>query len=217
MKKGLIAAAVLAAVAIAGVIFGTKYYASKYDNSNVAAPSVTTEAKPADSADLTGTWTVGDGSFAGYRVGKVLNGENLVVVGRTENVTGDASLNDGTLLAASIEVDLASVTSGEDARDKAFRDEILKVNDNPTATFVVTEPVKVSSGSGPVEVTGDLTLNGQTKPVTATLEIAKNDSVLEVAGTVPMTWSDFGIVAPDLGFAVVDKTGDLEFQLNLTQ
>lgn len=217
MKKGLIAIGVIAAIAVAGVIFGTKYYASKYDNSNVAAPSVTTEAQPADAADLTGTWTVGDGSFAGYRVGKVLNGENLVVVGRTEKVTGDATLNDGTLLAATVEVDLATVDSGEAARDKAFREEILNTNENPTATFVVSEPAKVESGAGAVEVTGDLTLNGQTKPVTTTLEIAKNGSVLEVAGTVPMTWSDFGVVAPDKGFAVVDQTGDLEFQLNLTQ
>ena len=58
----------------------------------------------------------------------------------------------------------ASVDSNHAERDKHLRsDDFLNVSEHPTATFESTS-VK-STGEGTANITGDLTLNGVTKPV----------------------------------------------------
>ncbi|WP_181297756.1 YceI family protein [Pseudomonas sp. Q2-TVG4-2] len=58
----------------------------------------------------------------------------------------------------------ASVDSNHAERDKHLRsDDFLNVSEHPTATFKSTS-VK-STGEGTADITGDLTLNGVTKPV----------------------------------------------------
>ncbi len=70
-----------------------------------------------DPAALSGTWTVADGSFAGYRVDEVLNDTDVTVVGRTEEVTGTLTVEDLTLTAADLTVDVASITTDSTSRD----------------------------------------------------------------------------------------------------
>ncbi len=68
--------------------------------------------------------------------------------------------------ASKVEVTLqtASVDSNHAERDKHLRSEdFLNVSEHPTATFESTS-VK-STGEGTADITGDLTLNGVTKPV----------------------------------------------------
>jgi polyisoprenoid-binding protein YceI len=58
----------------------------------------------------------------------------------------------------------ASIDSNHAERDKHLRsDDFLNVSEHPTATFESTS-VK-STGEGTADITGDLTLNGVTKPV----------------------------------------------------
>lgn len=68
--------------------------------------------------------------------------------------------------ASQVQVTLktASVDSNHAERDKHLRsDDFLSVDKHPTATFKSTS-VK-STGEGTADITGDLTLNGVTKPV----------------------------------------------------
>ena len=68
--------------------------------------------------------------------------------------------------ASEVEVELktASVDTNHAERDKHLRsDDFLNVAKHPTATFKSTS-VK-STGEGTADITGDLTLNGVTKPV----------------------------------------------------
>ena len=68
--------------------------------------------------------------------------------------------------ASQVQVTLktASVDSNHAERDKHLRsDDFLSVGKHPTATFKSTS-VK-STGEGTADITGDLTLNGVTKPV----------------------------------------------------
>lgn len=68
--------------------------------------------------------------------------------------------------ASQVQVTLktASVDSNHAERDKHLRsDDFLSVGKHPTATFKSTS-VK-STGEGSADITGDLTLNGVTKPV----------------------------------------------------
>ncbi len=55
-----------------------------------------------------------------------------------------------------------------------------------------------------------------TKPVRADLQIGLDGDGVAVSGTVPITFSDFGVQAPDLGFVKVDDAGAVEFLVHAT-
>lgn len=177
-----------------------------------------------DPTALTGEWTVASGSEAGYRVDEVLNGTDVTVTGRTEDVSGTFTIDKSglTLQSTSLTVDVASITTDSSNRDAYFRDQTLRTSEHPTATFTLTEPVTLDSApkSGDVvkaNAKGDLTIAGVTKPVTASVELRSDGDLAEIAGSIPITFEDFGVEAPSLGFVSVEPTGFVEFQLKATR
>ena len=184
-----------------------------------ADPGVTNEAAVAiDPSELSGEWAAADGSFAGYRVDEVLNGTDVTVVGRTEDVTGSFTVEGLTLTAAEITVDVASIETDSSSRDAYFRDSALRTSEHPTATFTLTGPVAAPSTPAVGEVqsltaTGDLTIAGVTRPVTVELEAVLGDGGGQVAGSIPITFADFGVEAPNRGFVSVEPDGFVEFSL----
>jgi polyisoprenoid-binding protein YceI len=138
----------------AALAFGPAVYAD-YANSNAEAaptiaPATTSPTGSATSAavnpdDLSGTWSIGADSYAGYRVDEVLQGNDVTVTGRTADVTGDLTVDSLSLTAATITVDVASIATDEGARDAYFRDTAMEVGDFPTATFTLTEPVTLEA------------------------------------------------------------------------
>lgn len=201
----------------AAVVLGPGLYA---DWSNRAAADEPTLDTPSggtlpDPADLDGSWTVAEGSFAGYRVHEVLQGEDVTVTGRTEEVTGSFTVVDGTLTAATVEVDMASVVTDEPPRDAYFRGDALEVGTFPTATFELGDPVALPTGNAGVELAGDLTVHGVTRAVTFDAQVGATADGVQVVGSVPITFSDFDVQAPNLGFVTVDDAGSVEFGLDL--
>ena len=224
-RKIATALGVLVVLAALGFL-ATRIYASMQTGDDVPAPAVGSSAPAATAAvaDLDGDWTVADGSEAGYRVDEVLSGQDVTVVGRTEQVTGSGTVADGELTAATVEVDLASITTDESARDGQFQG-ILDTRTYPTATFELTAPVDVAAVADGETVTvdapGSMTIKDVTRDVTAGLEIrlvADGDGVVaELAATVPVTFADYDVQAPDLGFVTVEDTGFVEAELTLSR
>ncbi len=183
-----------------------------------ASPSIDPDA-PLPPLDVEGVWQVGAGSAAGYRLGEVLSGEAVTVVGRTDQVTGSLAITGGQLTEATVTVGTASIATDESARDAFFR-RALDTTTFPEATFVLTGPVDVTAvatSTGPVAVAapGTLTFHGVSQPVTAQLQVQRTAAGVEVAGQVPVTLEDFGLQAPDLGFVTADPTGAVEMLLVL--
>ncbi|QIM17923.1 YceI family protein [Leucobacter coleopterorum] len=216
-----------AAAAIAGpVIYRDLIAAPAADTPTLSGDanmldSSTASGSPLDPTQLAGTWKVSSGSEAGYRVNEVLNGTDVTVTGRTNQVDGTFTIdNTGlTLQAADLTVDVASIATDSGSRDAYFRDQALRTAENPTATFKLTTSVTLKSApnSGDVvkaEATGDLTIAGVTKPVTTAVEVRSDGTTAEIAGSIPITFQDFGVTAPNLGFVSVEPTGFVEFQLN---
>jgi len=187
-----------------------------------AAPTRTATATDAaiDPSDLSGSWAVTDGSFAGYRVNEVLEGTPVTVTGRTDEVTGTLMVDELTLTEAEFIVDVDSIATDQPPRDAYFRDSALRTSQFPTATFVLTGPITAAAPPVVGEVqtiaaTGDLTIAGVTREVTVELQAVLNSSGGQVAGSIPITFADFGVVAPNLGFVSVEPTGFVEFSLNI--
>ncbi len=98
-------------------------------------------ASSAGAAGIDGTWTVSDGSQAGYRVAEILNGQSTEAVGRSSVVTGQLTIGGTQATAAMLTVDMTTVTSDESRRDGQFRGRIMDVASHPTSTFTLTSPI----------------------------------------------------------------------------
>ncbi|GIG41798.1 YceI family protein [Cellulomonas phragmiteti] len=200
---------------VVAVVVGPGLYADWANSNADAAPTLQADATGTGVEATDGTWTVGEGSFAGYRLDEVLRGQDVTVTGRTEQVTGTVTVEDGRLTAADVEVDMASITTDQPPRDGYFRDQALQVAMYPTATFTLTEPADVG-GATSVQLTGDLTIRDVTRAVTVDAQVAASGGTVQVVGSVPVTFADYGVEAPDLGFVTVEDTGSVEFDLRLT-
>ncbi|NYD78015.1 YceI family protein [Arthrobacter cupressi] len=226
----LITVAAVAVLAALAAIFGPQIYAQSQGPApeplTVATPSGTASTAPSSTAtsgavsDSTdeGAWNVASGSQAGYRIDEVLNGADVTVVGRTEKVTGSATVSGAQLTAAKIDVDVASIATDSGNRDNYFRGTAMKADTFPTATFTLTSPVTIpalSSAPAAVEAKGTLELAGQKRDVTAMLQVVRDGAKVSVSGTIGLVLADFGITPPDLGFVKVDNTGSVEFLVHL--
>lgn len=224
-RKAVIWISVIAAVVVLGVIgavVATNVYTSTENAKASAAPSVAAsrEASTLDDADLSGDWTVGGDSEAGYRLHEVLNGSDVTVTGRTDSVSGSATVDGTSITKATITVQVADIATDSDQRDSYFRDSAMDTSAFPEATFELTEPIAdaVPSGSETTKVTatGKLTLHGVTKDVTADLQVGLNGDGVDISGSIPVTFSDYDVQAPSLGFVKVDDSGTVEFLVHAT-
>ena len=210
---------VVAVVAV-GAVAGPLVYAALEED---APPAPTVQAQPSDAAlvsETDGTWQVAAGSSAGYRVHEVLNGADVTVAGTTDQVTGTVVITGGDLADADVTVDVASIRTDSDRRDGYFRDNVMDVAANPTATFSVTELADLPELTGDpqtVPVTGELTLRGTTQSVQTEIQVVRTPEGVDVSGSVPVAFGDYGIDPPNLGFVRVDDNGAVEFLLHLTQ
>jgi polyisoprenoid-binding protein YceI len=215
-------AAVVVVLGVTAAVAGPVFYRDVIVGAPAAAPSVS--ADPADStldtSDLTGDWAIGTGSTAGYRVDEVLNGTDVTVVGTTEDVTGTITVDGSTLSAATVTVDVASIATDQPPRDSYFRDEAMQVSQYPDATFTLTQPidaaVPASGEVATVDATGELTMHGVTQTVTVPLQAALSGDGVQVSGSIPVTFSDYGVEAPSLGFVSVEDQGTVEFLVKAT-
>src|SRR5918997_2098079 len=213
-----------AVVLIALLAIGGPFVYARWIAPEAAAPlSVGTSSPTAAPVDaLANAYTVGSGSEAGYRVGELLSGQRIDAVGRTPDVTGAVQLADTRVTAGEITVDVRTVTSDQSRRDDYFTESIMETTRYPNAVFTLTQPVDlgdefVSGAPVTVNATGTLTVKDVTREVTFPLTALRDGDTIDVSGSVPVTFTDFGIEPPNFGNVVkVDPTGQIEFLLTLS-
>ena len=192
---------------------------AKLDLSTAPTPTTSASANKSNDSSPGGTWKVTSGSQAGYRVNEVLFGQDNTAVGRTPDVTGTMTIEGTNVTAATMTADLTSVTSDQSRRDAQFQGRIMDTAEFPNATFKLTQPITL--GSDPpdgktitVSGTGELTLHGTTKTVTVPLEARRTANTIQVSGSIPVKFSDYGIDDPSFGTVSVQDHGTIEFLLN---
>ena len=200
------------------------------DPSASAAASTSAGTAAGSEDGVAGTWSVADGSQAGYRVREQLASlpAESDAVGRTSDVTGSITLeSDGAttvLTAGSITVDTTTIASDEDRRDNRLRSEGLQTDTYPTATFTITQPVEipaiaVDGTAADITLVGDLELHGVTRSVSIPAQARLADGTIQVAGSITFALADFEIVAPNVGGFIISiaDEGALEFQVNFAK
>lgn len=222
MKKilipGLIAAVVLAAI-------GIWYFVIRDDELNVSAQNIDTSqtTKSITQQDTPdGQWTIQQQRdvFVGYEIEELFGGETAkkTAVGRSREVTGSFTINNGTLIDTEIDVDLTALTSDNSRRDSKMTQQGLETNDFPTARFTQTKPVTTNSATTQnvpfdLSVPGTLTLHGVEQPITVDLTALWNGKVITVSGAIDINLADYKIEPPDSPFVSVDDAGTIKLQL----
>jgi polyisoprenoid-binding protein YceI len=172
-------------------------------------------------APLAGAWTIGTGSQVQYRVTETLFGQHGTAVGTAKGVTGSVTIAPTKVTKVTIAVDMTSFSSDESIRDGQFQNRIMDTADFPTATFRLSSPIDI--GTPPKDgvtrhyaATGKLTMHGTTRAVTIPLAARRTANVIDVQGTLPVTFADYGIDNPSGGPAQTGSTGTMVFVVSLT-
>lgn len=221
-KAYLLGAVVLVALlAVGGPFVYARYIAPEAPAPlSVSAPPTAAPAT-APVAALAPAYAVAPGSQAGYRVGELLYGQRVDAVGRTPDVTGSVRLAGTRVTAGEITVDVRTVASDQSRRDDYFTDNIMQTARYPNAVFTLTQPVDLGAefaagNRRTADATGTLTVKDVTREVTFPLTALRSGDTIDVSGSVPVTFTDFGIEPPNFGDVVkVDPTGEVEFLVKL--
>ncbi|MGO8961578.1 MAG: YceI family protein [Streptosporangiaceae bacterium] len=191
--------------------------------SESASPSAGTTSGTAASASATGSWTVASGSIVGYRVNEVLAGQDNVAVGRTRDIRGSMTIRGGSVTAAAFTVQMATIKSDQSQRDAQFNGRIMDTSAYPTGTLTLSSPIVLGSlpADGVIRTyhaTANLTLHGHTRPVTFALQAERTSSGIEVSGSIPVVFADWGISNPSFaGFVTTQNHGLLEFLIKFSK
>jgi polyisoprenoid-binding protein YceI len=183
-------------------------------STTVAVATDITEAP--STSDVEGEWVATSESVVGYRVKEILFGQSTEGVGRTNAVTGSLVIADSTVTSANFSVDMGTLTSDSDRRDRQVSGRILDVASFPTATFELTEPIVLTpavldGAELSVTAAGTLTLRGVTKQVSVPLVAKLVDGKVSVNGSLEIVFAEWSIPDPSISAIVVEDRGLLEF------
>jgi polyisoprenoid-binding protein YceI len=229
---GLAALALLAGGAYIYFFSGLRTAPAELSLTTPTASPTATGSTPTPPAVPTGTWTVATGSLAGYRVKELFAGQSSKheAVARTSTVSGSLTVSGDSagykVSDVSITVGLADLQSKDQVagRDVSQRDGVvsrqLDVQQFPTATFtVVSASVPAAVTTVPVDVTaaGRLTIHGVTKDVTVNAKAQVAGDKVEIAGSIAINMTDYGVSPPQAPFVTVDTALTIEFDVFMTK
>ncbi|MCO5994436.1 YceI family protein [Actinoallomurus rhizosphaericola] len=141
------------------------------------------------------------------------------VRGRFERFEGHAHLDGGDPSRSSVELTIQadSLQTHNAQRDGQLRDRFLGLKDHPTITFTSTETQFIDETG--FRLTGDLTIRGVTRPVTATFQrtaaepAAKGDLRVRFTGGATIDRADWGVNWNAATRLLIGRKVDLEFDV----
>lgn len=198
--------------------------ASTPDATPTPTPTPTPTEEPAATwpDDPTGEWVISaDGdSYVGYRVQEELASVGaFTAVGRTRGVTGSLTFDGAAITSVEIEADLTRLASDDSRRDRALGSQGLEINDYPTASFSLTQPIALDAVPADgdmisVDAVGELTIHGVTNEVTIPLEGQRTGGFVVVVGSIEIVFADYGMETPSAFIVVsIEDFGLMELQL----
>jgi polyisoprenoid-binding protein YceI len=215
MRKWII---VLAVVVLAGGGFYIWFSGSTSEPSTpLTAPTVSQAGASAQTYAIDSS-----SSKATFMIDEVLRGSPATVVGSTDQVAGEVSLDPSdtsTAQIGTIKINARTFVTDESQRNNAIRRFILQTDQYEFIEFVPTKiegmPASIDVGSRfSFTVAGDLTVKDSTNTVTFDVSATLvSDTQIEGTATAKITRSEFGVTIPSVPF-VADVSNDVALQLD---
>jgi hypothetical protein len=190
------------------------------DSDGDAAADDSTTASP---GDISGTWSVAEGSEAGYRVVEDISGiTDFEAVGRTTDVAGTITVEGTTVTSGEFSVLVGSISSDDRRRDTTFANDIMNSREFPSATLVLSEAIELGSlpedgASVTTTAQGELTLRDATNATPIEVAAQLLGDQIEIVASVDVLFSDYGIANPTNAFVTVRDEGKVEVRLLLSR
>jgi polyisoprenoid-binding protein YceI len=145
-------------------------------------------------------------SEARFLIDEVLRGQPTTVVGSTDQVAGQISVDPGALSTAqvgTIRVNARTLTTDNEFRNRAIKNRILRTDDHEFVTFVPQEIVGLPEQGRAGErytfqIVGDLTITGITRQVTFDMVVTPiSETRIEGSASTAFDYADFELAIPD--------------------
>lgn len=154
------------------------------------------------------SYTVEEEFFSGAvsRLGKQLG--LFTTVGATDQIDGqitlDLSGSTPQVVGGEFVVDISSLTSDDQRRDRTIRERFLQSSTYPEARFTVTGaenlPANYQPGqSAQFRLLGDMTIHESTQPVAFDVTATLDGDTLTGTATTELLMTDFGFDPPEIG------------------
>jgi polyisoprenoid-binding protein YceI len=196
--------------ASSGQIQAIPLAASATQVSTTAAQPTTADAASGAAVSTTSAVTlqmIQAESEARFIIDEVLNDAPKTVIGTTDQVAGEIAINpqDPTQTRVGvIQIDARALTTDNDFRNRAIKNQILETDQYEYVTFTPTKLVGLPQ-TGAVgtlytfQIVGDLTIRDVTKPVTFDVTAtAAAGSRIEGTATATIAYADYGISIPQV-------------------
>ena len=136
-----------------------------------------------------------------YRIDEKLRGNANLVIGTSTQIAGDISVSSAGITFGTITINARTFVTDSEKRDGALNRYILKTED-PANEFIVFKPTSVAvvTAGTDMNVSGDLTISGITKPVTFAVTGKQEGETVTGVAKATLKRSDFNIVIPTLDF-----------------
>lgn len=197
-------------IVVVGAAVGAWFFAT--DNAEISTDiSENTDGLEAGSADEIVFRIDPEQSTAEFRIDEVLRGEDVTVVGTTQQVGGDIRVNVATPAESTIGtilVNARDLTTDADNRNRALRQFILQSSDDqyefiefePTALNNMPEAVTVGETFA-FEIVGNLTIVDTTNEVTFSAEVTPtSETQIEGFAETVVLYPDFNLTIPEVPF-----------------
>ena len=209
----------LTLVAIVPLVFAL------FNSPGIKTEPIDDSGAKAATTDVDGHWVVSNqmgknATSAGFTFSELLPGDERVTSGSTPAVTGEMTIEAGTLTAGEVTVDMTNIVTDREVRDVNVRRSILHTEEYPEATFVLTDPVDVSQlpddGSiGTVTLTGDMTIHGETNTITQEFNALRTEDNVIVHADIPFNRLDYGVETPEFVAAKIAEEGEINIRLKM--
>jgi polyisoprenoid-binding protein YceI len=240
----LLIGGVLAAAVVAAIGIGSWWFFIREDNElATSAPDIpsdlvnasptpasgetpATGETPASSGSGHAFTIVSERSEAAYFADEQLASLPLpsTAKGSTTDITGTFYLTEDGLdldpeLESSFTVDLTTITSDKEMRDRRVQNDALQTGQFPTATFVATsvtgyDPSIPDGEEQTLMLTGTMDLHGVQKEITWEVKARRDGDVITALATVNFAYADFNITPPNIaGFVSVEDDVTLQVQI----
>jgi polyisoprenoid-binding protein YceI len=234
LRRTLAGGLVLAVIAIAAIVAGWWFFIREDNELATNAPEIPADLvetpgageTPSASGDATAFTIISDRSEAAYFADEKLASLPVpsTAKGSTKDITGTFYLTEDGLdldpeRESSFTVDLTTITSDRDMRDRRVQSDGLQTSQFPTATFVATsvsgyDPSIPEGEEQSLSLTGMMDLHGVQKEITWDVKARREGDVITALATVNFLYSDFNIPVLNIaGFVSVEEDVTLQVQI----
>jgi polyisoprenoid-binding protein YceI len=233
LRRAIAGGLVLAVLAVAAVAAGWWFFIREDNELATNAPEIPSdlagsETPSADGGDgnANAFTIISERSEAAYFADEKLASLPLpsTAKGSTKDITGTFYLTEDGLdldpdRESKFTVDLTTITSDRDMRDRRVQSDGLQTSQFPTATFTATgvtgyDPSIPAGEEQTLQLTGIMDLHGVQKEITWEVKARREGDVITALATVNFLYADFNIPILNIaGFVSVEDDVTLQVQI----